>query len=271
MAFQIFTLHQGDLMIPTGHGISVREPVHSWLVTDGSSHLLVDSGMPPAAEVFRKWNIEGTGGGPEAMRRTLREIGLSPDDVATVVLSHLHFDHAWNLELFPRARVLVQRDELFHAIDPVPTQRLYYTRQTYLSVLDRKRPSELTLLDGDGTVVDGVSVLKVPGHTPGMLVVIVETDRGRVALVSDLGDNYGCWYPDDPRAVDFPLRFLRGSFRPGAIRSESEVIYLASMSRVMKEADIVVPAHDARIPTRIPEQWFAVPDSGASSVGSAGA
>ena len=50
-------------------------------------------------------------------------------------------------------------------------------------------------------------------------MAVVTTARGRVALVSDLGDHYRCWHPADPRASSTPMRFLAGSFLPGAIRS----------------------------------------------------
>jgi glyoxylase-like metal-dependent hydrolase (beta-lactamase superfamily II) len=47
--------------------------------------------------------------------------GLRPTDIAAVVLSHLHFDHANNLEMFPRARVYVSKAECAYARDPHPT------------------------------------------------------------------------------------------------------------------------------------------------------
>ena len=43
------------------------------------------------------------------------------------------------------------------------------------------------------------------------------------------------------------------------IRSESERDWNAAMKRVLDHADIVVPAHDSRIPKRMPEEWFAIP------------
>ena len=90
---------------------------------------------------------------------------------------------------------------------------------------------------------------------------VCATSKGKVALVSDLGDHYRYWFPDDPRATDRPMRFMAGAMLPSSIRSESERDFTASMRRVLDHADIVVPAHDFRVPVRIPEQWFAIPDS----------
>lgn len=266
MTFRIHSLHLADLMVPWAHA-TIREPIHCWLVTDGTNHVLVDTGVPGPAELKRRLNVEGQGGGPEALTGALREIGLAPADISTVVLTHLHFDHAWNLELFEHAQLVVQRDELIHAMDPVPTQRIYYLRETLSDVLARKRPKGLLLVDGDTELRPGIELLKAPGHTPGMQAAIVTTERGRVALVSDCGDNYANWYPADPDANPRPVRYLAHDFMPGMIRSEGELTYSDSMRRILAQADIVVPAHDTRIPRTMPDQWFAKP---APTLGPAG-
>ncbi|MGG5822055.1 N-acyl homoserine lactonase family protein [Falsiroseomonas sp. HW251] len=256
--FEIHTLRVGELLLPHNGGI-LRDPIHAWLVTDGARSILVDSGMPDMAEVRRRLNVDGSGGGHESLREALARIGRKPEDVSHVVLTHLHFDHAWNLDLFPQACAIVQRDEVMHAIDPVPTQRIYYLREAVTGLLGRKRPSAFRLVDGDVDFLPGFRLLKTPGHTPGMQVAIVDTARGRVGLVSDLGDHYRYWYPADPRANEAPLRFLSGSFMPGPIRSEGELAYADSMRRVKDLAEIVVPAHDARIPVQLPRDWFELP------------
>jgi N-acyl homoserine lactone hydrolase len=263
--FEIHTLRLGELIIPLG-GALLRDPIHAWYATDGKMRLLIDSGMPDAAEVARRLKIEGKGGGHASLRDALAAVGTTPEAIDYVVPTHLHFDHAWNLDLFPNACVVIQREELFHAIDPVATQRIYYMRETPIGLLERKRPTQFRLVDGDIDLIDGVRLLKAPGHTPGLQVVVITTAKGRAALVSDLGDHYRCWYPADPRATDKPLRFLSGSFLPGTIRSESERVYADSMGKVKAASDIVVPAHDFRIPVHMPRDWFEVPESTAGDL-----
>lgn len=258
--YEIHSLRLGELFIPTGEGIQ-RDPIHCWYVTDGTRHILVDSGVAEVAQVKRMINIDGVGGGHEALRDCLTAVGSSPEAIDTIILTHLHFDHAWNLDLFPQACVVVQRDELFHAVDPVPTQRIFYYRETTIELLNRKRPSGLRLVDGDVDFAPGIQLLKVPGHTPGMQVPIVTTARGKAAIVSDLGDHYKYWYPADPRATDKPKRYLTGTFLPSPICSEGERVILASMARCKDASDIVIPAHDFRIPKHMPFDWFAIPDS----------
>ncbi len=258
--FHIHTLRLGELLIPHGGGL-LRDPIHAWLVTDGKTRILVDSGMPSAAEVKARLKIDGVGGGHESLRAALAEVGTTPDAIDLVVPTHLHFDHAWNLDLFPKACVVIQRDEVFHAIDPAATQRIYYFKETVIALLQRKRPSEFRLVDGDIDLMDGIRLIKAPGHTPGMQVVVVTTAKGKAALVSDLGDHYRSWFPADPRATRTPMRFLGDGFLPGSIRSESEAVYVGSMAKVRAASDIVVPAHDFRIPKNMPRDWFAGPSS----------
>ena len=258
--WRITSLRLGELYLPHGAGI-MRDPLHCWLVQNGETNILVDSGMADIQLIRDRLKVDGFGGGHPALVRELGKAGLVPDDIHYVILTHLHFDHADNIDLFPKACVVVQRDELLAAIDPVPSQRIFYWKSTITNLMERKRPSGLQLIDGDLHFLPGIRLLKVPSHTEGMQVVVVTTEKGRCALVSDLGDHYRYWYPADARATAHPQRSLAGSFLTGNIRSESERDWQAAMHRVLANADIVVPAHDFRIPMHIPEQWFAVPDS----------
>lgn len=264
--YTVTTIRVGELQVPQGNGATIRDPVHCWLVRGDGANILVDSGMDEAALLLARLKVNGRDGGHRPLIDGLAAEGLAPGDIDQIILTHLHFDHARNLDLFPDACVVVQRDELFHAIDPTPTQRIYYFRETIGDILDRKRPARLRLINGDLQLRDGILLLKTPGHTPGMHVPIITTARGKVALVSDLGDHYRYWFPDDPRATDRPMRFMAGAFLPSAIRSESERDFTASMRRVLDHADIVVPAHDFRIPKRMPEEWFAIPDGTAGDL-----
>lgn len=258
--FEVHSLRIGELYLPHGGGI-MRDPIHCWLITDGTDHMLVDSGMTDIAEIERTLAVSGWGGGHDMLRQELAKHSLTPDDISRVIITHLHFDHADNLDLFPNACVVLQRDELLHAVDPTPTQRIFFYKRILAGIMQRKRPSQLDLVDGDFDLMPGIRMIKVPAHTPGMHVPVVTTTKGKVALVSDLGDHYRYWYPADPRASRKPTRYLSDTFLPGPIRSESERDWCAAMRKVLDHADIVVPAHDWRIPMHIPAQWFAVPES----------
>jgi glyoxylase-like metal-dependent hydrolase (beta-lactamase superfamily II) len=266
MPFEIHALRVGELYIPHGGGV-LRDPVHCWLADDGKTRILIDSGMPSSEEVRRSLKIEATGGGHAALREALAVHDLRPEDIEFVLPTHLHFDHGCNLDLFPDACVILQRDELFHAIDSVPTQRIYYRRDTVIELINRKRPSRLRLIDGDLQLQEGFFIMKLRSHTEGMQVPIVTTERGRAALVSDLGDHYRYWFPADARATDAPMRFLSDSFLPSPIRVTGEREYLAARRRVVDNSDIVVPAHDFRVPQHMPQEWFVIPESMGGDLG----
>jgi N-acyl homoserine lactone hydrolase len=263
--YRITSLRIGELYVPHGAAI-MRDPIHCWLVRGEGRNILVDSGMTDIAPILARLKVSGVGGGHDGMRAALAAEGLVPDDIDTVVLTHLHFDHADNLDLFPKAQVVVQRAELCAAVDPVPSQRIYYWKSTIDNLLARKKPGQLRVVDGDVELFPGFQLLFVPSHTEGMQVPVVTTAKGRVALASDLGDHYRYWFPADPRATDRPQRSLTGDYLTGNIRSESERAWQKAMRRVQDNSDIVVPAHDFRIPRQMPDEWFAIPESTAGDL-----
>ncbi len=261
----VTSLRLGELYLPEGGGF-MRDPVHCWLVRGAGPggealNLLVDTGMTDIPVIEKRLKVSGIGGGHASLIKALAGEGLTPGDITHVVLTHMHFDHADNLDLFPGACVVVQRDELLASIDPVPSQRIFYWGSSTANLMERKRPAGLRLVDGDVDLFPGIRLLRVSAHTEGMQVVVVTTAKGRVALVSDLGDHYRYWYPADPRANLRPQRSLSDAFLTGNVRSGGDREWQNSMRRVLDNTDIVVPAHDFRIPVRMPEQWFAVPES----------
>lgn len=258
--YTIKALRIGELYLPHG-GSLMRDPVHCWLVQGEGRNILVDSGMAEIPVIRQRLKVGGSGGGHPALIAALAEHGLTPADIGHVVLTHMHFDHAENLDLFPDAVIVVQRAEVMAAVDPVPSQRVYYWQSSVDNILSRRRARKALLLDGDHELFPGIRLLSVPSHTEGMQVVVVDTEKGRAAIVSDLGDHYRYWFPADARATKTPQRSLADAFLTGNIRSESERTWQKAMARVVAESDIVIPAHDFRVPTSVPEQWFAIPDS----------
>src|ERR1700677_3643621 len=146
--FEIHSLKMGELLIPED-GALLLDPVHVWLITNGRTRILVDGGMPEIAEVSRRMKVDGSGGGHAGLRKALASVQVSPDQIDTVIVTHLHYDHGTNLDLFPNACVVIQRDELHHAADPVPTQRLFYFKESLIGLLGRRRPHKLRVIDGD--------------------------------------------------------------------------------------------------------------------------
>jgi glyoxylase-like metal-dependent hydrolase (beta-lactamase superfamily II) len=122
----------------------------------------------------------------------LRELGVDPDSIDVVIMSHLHFDHAGGttrrtrsggLEpVFPRARHVVQRREFDAATRPHERNRASYLAENIGPIAEAKL---FDLVDGEAEVVPGVRVIPTPGHTPGHQSILVESG-GETALF--LGD-----------------------------------------------------------------------------------
>ena len=112
------------------------------LVRDGDRVIIVDPGMVPSRS---------------AILDPLKLLGLSPDDVTDIVLSHHHTDHTVNIALFGEI--------------PVHDVQAVYQRDSWI-----QRPAEGVLL------TPSVRLLATPGHTPQDLTVVVGTADGLIAL-----------------------------------------------------------------------------------------
>lgn len=261
MSYEVHSLLVGLMVIGGGH-----EPVHAWLVEGDGRKVLVDVGMPDKQTTEARWRTETLLGGGDVLLEALARNGAGPDDIDALVVTHMHFDHAWNLDLFPKSVAVVQRSELIHALDPVPTHRTHYARDVNTALVGRRKPSQLRIVDGDVQLFPGLHLIHIPGHTPGIMGVLVETAKGVVGLPSDAGETYANWYPADPVANPRPVNFLRDSFLPPHVYTESVTTSIASMGRFAAAFDIVIPSHDARIPKHVPAEWFAVPAAAAEPV-----
>jgi glyoxylase-like metal-dependent hydrolase (beta-lactamase superfamily II) len=113
--------------------------------------------------------------------KALAARGLKPSDIPTVFLSHLHFDHAHNVDLFRHARFLVSRAEWGYASMPHPDDLLIPW-----GIQEQLGKSTVELLDGEGQLDEGIRFFPAPGHTPGCMAIELDTDnRGRVVIAGD--------------------------------------------------------------------------------------
>jgi glyoxylase-like metal-dependent hydrolase (beta-lactamase superfamily II) len=138
---------------------------HSFLLTDERGATLVDTGIGPAGSAAAEWL--GTTG---RLPNLLDAAGLDPDDIDTVVLTHVHLDHVgWNTDQtaprFRNALYVVQQAELDHTLGSAT-----YEQQLRPIV----EAGQLRTVEGDTTLAAGLRLLPAPGHTPGHQVVVTE-------------------------------------------------------------------------------------------------
>ena len=123
----------------------------------------------------------------ERLPERLAALGVRPEDVTHVLLSHLHFDHCgWGtrrdgerwVPTFPRARYVVEASELAHARRPNERDRPSYDPRNFEPLVEA---GVLETLAGEAEPIPGIRLVKAGGHSPGMCVVEI-VDGGEGAL-----------------------------------------------------------------------------------------
>ena len=168
-------------------------PVHPVLAEVDGKRILVETGMGDkherAGKFARFWGIDQ----PATIHQELAALGIAPEEIDVVILTHLHFDHAGGstrlddagrpVPSFPRARHLVQRAEYGNARYPSKLDKGTYFNENLIPL---EEAGLWELLEGDTVVMPGVETIVTPGHIPWLQIVRFES-RGRVAVVaSDL-------------------------------------------------------------------------------------
>jgi N-acyl homoserine lactone hydrolase len=156
-----------------------------FLIRHPKGWLLWDTGLPltwPAAQTrtFAAMGLQLRT--PAPLAEQLKPLGLTPTDIGMLAFSHLHFDHAGQANSFPASQWILQREELAWA----QAEPAHVSMSPEL--FSEWRQAKTTLIDGDHDVFgDGlVRILKVPGHTPGSSVLVVQLAGGPVILSGDL-------------------------------------------------------------------------------------
>ena len=167
-------------------------PVPIWLIEGEDKTILIDTGLGDCDEVMAMQGEYGidyiaTKSKDEEIVTALAKKGLKPEDIDVVALTHLHFDHIGNNELFSKARFVVQKDEVPFLVSPPPFATFYYREWQHklTSISDR-----LDTIEGNYRLSKNVGLIKVGGHAAGQMVVMVDTALGKVCIGSDFYYNY---------------------------------------------------------------------------------
>jgi glyoxylase-like metal-dependent hydrolase (beta-lactamase superfamily II) len=160
------------------------------LVRTGDELLLVDTGNGPKLTDKERDIYDLTPG--EALLDNLAAEGVRPEDITTVLLTHLHMDHVGGatrssdgavVPAFPNARFVAQRREWEDALHNRSHMRTSYRLENLKPLLDSSR---LELLDGDCEVAPGVSVRVTGGHTPAHQCVFLRSGGSTVFYAADI-------------------------------------------------------------------------------------
>lgn len=224
------------------------------LVEHDAGPVLIDTGAgnKEDAKFHDIYGIENAGDpGPTALEDGLRvAASVSPDDVAYVLNTHLHFDHAGGntvirpdgsvVPAFPRARYVVQRGEFEFATHTNERTAGSYFPRNYVPVRDA---GLYDFADGEVEILPGIRLLPTPGHVPFHQSILLESEGERALFLADL----------IPTTTHLPLPWIMGYDVEPLVTLETKRRILA---RAAAEEWLLIFEHDAFTP------WgHVVPDS----------
>ncbi len=209
-------------------GTQIEVPLLAFYIRANGHHILVDTGGhdPAQGQLHPPYNRDPA----QDLVARLAALGVQPDDIDILILTHLHWDHASNLHLFPRARLLVQREELRYAVAPLAPHRWAYESIPPIPLA----ADRYEIIQGDKEIVPGVSVHLTPGHTPGFQGVAVRAAGAAYYIAGDTVPLMELWEAKEKYGVPH---------WPGTIHVDLEA-YFESLQRIEDLGDVVLPGHD---------------------------
>jgi glyoxylase-like metal-dependent hydrolase (beta-lactamase superfamily II) len=212
-----------------------------WLVRGEGHTILVDSGFY-RPQFFKTWTVKDFLMPAESLAR----VGVKPEDITDVVLTHMHWDHADGMDLFPNARIWLQKDEYTYYTGPAWQNAKTHggiEQDDVLALVKLNMAGRVSLVDGDDqTIFPGIRCFTGGKHTYASQYVAVPTAAGTVVLASDNMYLYENLTTHQPIAQTLDA--------DSNLRAQDRMKTLASDPR------LIVPGHDPaefeRFPTVAP-------------------
>ena len=207
-----------------------------WVLRRGSEVILVDTGYDDAEAADRNRPIRMN------PQEALAPLGLTAEDITTVIVTHLHYDHAGGLHLFPNATLHMQAAEMAFATGPCmchDTLRMPFTAGHICEAVKRLYSGKLIFHDGDAEVADGVTVHCIGGHSRGLQCVRVRTQAGWLVLASDAAHYYENFEARKPFPIVVDLQNMMDGY---------DTLYQLASS-----PDLIIPGHDPLVRDYFPQ------------------
>jgi glyoxylase-like metal-dependent hydrolase (beta-lactamase superfamily II) len=208
-----------------------------WCMKGPEEVVVVDAGVSP--QLAKEKNLTGYISPAEVLSR----IDVSAHEVRHVILTHIHWDHANGVSLFPKATFYVQEEEYrFWTEDPIATRPPFKhvsdeAANQYLSALEGTH--RLALVRGDQEILPGIECVLAPGHTVALQAVAVNTRKGTAILGSDCAHIFRNYREDWPSALIVDL-----------------VAWMKSYEKLRERAssvDLIFPGHDSLMSENYPK------------------
>ena len=206
-----------------------------WAIVGNSGTIVVDTGFDE--DVGRRRNRPV--GPPVA--EGLKAMGIAADSIKDVIISHLHYDHSGNTNLFPNARYHLQDCEMEYATGRCmchASQRAPFEFDYVVEMLRKVYAGRVQFHDGSSELAPGITLHKIGGHSKGLQCVRVKTRRGYVVLAADTAHLYA---HIDQRRV-FPITYNVADVLEG----------YDTLRKLATSRNHIVPGHDPKVLTLYP-------------------
>jgi glyoxylase-like metal-dependent hydrolase (beta-lactamase superfamily II) len=206
-----------------------------WAIVGASGTFIVDTGFDKPVGDRRGRQIV------TPVPEGLAALGIAPDSVKDVIVSHMHFDHCGNHSLFPQARYHLQDREMEYATGRCMCHaqlRNSYEEEYIVSMVRKVFAGRVVFHDGASEVAPGITVHHVGGHAKGLQSVRVKTKRGYVVLASDATHLYE--HMDSGRI--FPTTYNLAEVLEG----------YNTLRKLATSAAHIIPGHDPAVMQRYP-------------------
>lgn len=201
-----------------------------WILRNAHRTVLVDTGFGARAAVERGRQLAVDP--VEAIAR----LGIDPDAIEDIVITHLHYDHAGNMGRFAKARFHLQEAEAGFAIGRCMCDRgmrAPFDVEDVVTLVRNTYADRVRFHDGDAMPLPGIGLHAMPGHTPGMQAVSVMTPRGRIVLASDVSHFYA--------------NFLRKQHFIGMVDVLAALSSYDRLVAIAGAVDRIIPGHDPKV------------------------
>jgi glyoxylase-like metal-dependent hydrolase (beta-lactamase superfamily II) len=220
--------HPGEnFILGDPHEFSSDLDYFVWVLRRSDCTFVVDTGFGKEAALRRR---------REWLRcpaESLRLVDVDPDQVTDVIVTHLHYDHAGNLDRLPRARFHLQDRDMAYATGRLmchQTLRSPFDLENIQRMLGHIYAGRAVFHDGDTELVPGLTLHHVGGHSAGLQIVRVWTRRGWVVVASDAAHLYANFEQRRPFPIVFDVAEMLEGF---------SLLY-----RLADSPNHIVPGHD---------------------------
>ncbi len=206
-----------------------------WAMKSGDRTIVLDTGFDEAMGVKRgRQFLQSPAVG-------LNAIGVRPDQVGDVILSHMHYDHCGNYDMFPAAKYHLQDKEMEYCTGRCICHaglRTPFEEDDVVAIVRKLYRGQLAFHDGVDEIAPGVTVHHVGGHSKGLQITRVWTRRGWMVLAAD--------------ASHFYANMEEGRAFPIVHNHEDTLNGYDTMRKLSSQKNGIIPGHDPLVLARYP-------------------